>query len=282
MNRASAGSSSVGGVRLTMVGHSTVQVELDGVTLLTDPLLRDRVLLLRAARPPGYRPPRLAPDAVLLSHFHRDHYDPRSLQLFDRSVPVVGPPGTRARLAKRGFANAVELEPGETTTVGGVTVRATPAVHGPGAALGFLLAGSARLYFAGDTDLFPEMAELGAEGLDAALLPIGGWGLRVPEGHLDPPRAAEALRLLRPRIAVPMHYGVLRPLGARGFVDRRVGTPEVAFTQLAHEIAPDVDVRVLEPGESLEVEGRSGEGAAQEGSAGAGVASGGSDTPATG
>ena len=69
-------------------------------------------------------------DGVLLSHFHRDHYDPRSIAAIDRSLLVIGPPGTSARARKRGFANVTELRPGESTAVGDVTVRATKASHG--------------------------------------------------------------------------------------------------------------------------------------------------------
>jgi L-ascorbate metabolism protein UlaG (beta-lactamase superfamily) len=117
-------------------------------------------------------------------------------------------------------------------------------------ALGFLLQGSCDVYFAGDTDVFPGMATLSRE-LDVALLPVGGWGPRVPAGHLDPAGAAAALELLRPRIAIPIHWGTLRPFY------RRTPYPhdERAGSRLA-ELAPDVDVRVLRPGERTEVEPR--------------------------
>jgi len=104
------------------------------------------------------------------------------------------------------------------------------------------------VYFAGDTDLFDGMAELGP--IDVALLPVSGWGPRLPAGHLDPRGAAEALRLLRPRIAVPIHWGTFRaPFGARP--DDR---PAREFAQAAAELAPEVEVRVLAIGETLALE----------------------------
>jgi L-ascorbate metabolism protein UlaG (beta-lactamase superfamily) len=246
-------------VRLTMIGHATVLVELDDVRLLTDPLLRDRVTFLRT-RPRVIDPAWIQDlDGVLLSHFHRDHYDPRSIAAIDRSLLVIGPPGTSSRARKRGFPNVAELRPGESTAVGNVTVQATKASHGrvPGPfrsiALGFLVSGSSRLYFAGDTDLFDEMSELAAERIDLALLPVGGWGPRLGAGHLDPRRAAEALRLIRPRLAVPMHWGHLRPLGLGRFSPRYLTEPGKTFVRHAAELAPDVEVRVVETGESLEV-----------------------------
>jgi L-ascorbate metabolism protein UlaG (beta-lactamase superfamily) len=246
-------------VRLTLLGHATVLVELDGVRILTDPLLRDRSTFLRAQRrtwDPSWTQ-RL--DAILLSHFHRDHYDPRSLRLLDPATLVVGPPGTARRLRRHGRVDAAELRPGESTRLKAVTVRATRALHGRmpapfrAVALGFLVLGSSRVYFAGDTDLFPELAELASERLDVALVPIGGWGPRLGAGHLDPRRAAEAVRRIAPRVAVPIHWGYLRPLGLGRFDPRYLTEPGAVFARLCADVAPRTDVRLLEPGQSLEL-----------------------------
>ena len=117
-------------------------------------------------------------------------------------------------------SDIVEVEPGDEEQMRGITIRATHAEHdsrrGPfGAetpALGYLVSGSASTYFAGDTDLFAGMGSI-ADDLDLALLPVAGWGPRLPPGHLNPRTAAEALALLRPRIAVPIHWGTYRRLG---------------------------------------------------------------------
>lgn len=248
-------------MRLTLIGHATVLVELDGVRLLTDPLLRGRVTFLRA-QPGSPAPVELGRlDAVLLSHFHRDHYDPASLRRLDPETPVVGPPGTAGRVGKLGFHRVTELSPGESVAVGDVSVRATKALHGRlparfrGVALGFLVAGSERLYFAGDTDLFPELAELAGEGVDVALLPVGGWGPRLGAGHLDPLRAAQAARLVRPRVAIPIHWGYLRPVGLGPLRPRYLTEPGEAFARLTAGIAPGVEVRVVRPGETVEIAG---------------------------
>jgi len=246
-------------MRLTLVGHATVLIELDGVRILTDPLLRDRTTILRAQRrtwDPAWSH-RL--DGVLLSHFHRDHYDPRSLRLLDSTVRVVGPPGTARRLRGHDRPDVVELVPGEVTALKEVSVRATRAVHGRvpvrfrRIALGFLVLGSTRLYFAGDTDLFPEMADLAWERLDVALIPIGGWGPRLGPGHLDPRRAAEAISVIKPRVAVPIHWGFLRPLGLGRLTPRYLTEPGRLFADLCAEAAPGVDVCLLEPGQTVEV-----------------------------
>jgi len=246
-------------VRITWVGHSTVLLEADGARLLTDPLLRPRVGHLRRVGGPV---PSIGPvDAVLLSHVHYDHLDVPSLRLVQTERLIV-PPGARRLLERRGFAGVVELGEGEMVSIGPLTVRGTHADHraqrlpfsAEMPALGYLVEGSQRVYFAGDTDIFEGMREL-AHALDAALLPIDGWGPRLGPGHLDPQRAAEALQLLRPRLAVPIHWGTYRRLG----LSRDSSTlrePAARFERLAAELAPDVEVRLLAPGERLEVQSR--------------------------
>src|SRR5262245_31306711 len=120
---------------------------MDGVVLLTDPVLRARVTHLRRAVPV---PAELAPpDAILISHQHRDHLDVPSLRRFGMDVTLVAPPGASGLLRRRGFHTVTELRPGDETAIGGVTVRATHAGHagsrtrGPsGLAVGYVLEGS--------------------------------------------------------------------------------------------------------------------------------------------
>jgi L-ascorbate metabolism protein UlaG (beta-lactamase superfamily) len=86
-----------------------------------------------------------------------------------------------------------------------------------------------------------------------ALVPIWGWGAELGRGnHLDPEQAAEAVRRLRPKIAVPIHWGTYRPF-YRSSSAPFLSEPADAFVRAAAKAAPDVDVRVLRPGEELEV-----------------------------
>ncbi len=247
--------------RVTYVGHATVLAELDGVRLLTDPVLRGRVGPLRrhGAHPAPGDTENL--DAVLISHLHHDHADLPSLRRLGKGLPLVVPAGAGKFFRRRGFQTVEELAVGQSTRVGAVTVTATEADHPSESrferdsrAVGFLLEGRRRVYFAGDTDLFDGMAELGGEaGLDLALLPVWGWGPSLGPGHLDPERAARAAALLAPRVVVPIHWGTLYPLGLARLRPEPLRAPPQAFAARARALAPQVEVRVLAPGESTQL-----------------------------
>ncbi len=236
------------------VGHATTLIEIDGVRLLTDPLLRRHVGHLKRLVPLGESLP--PPDAVLLSHQHADHLDLPSLRRLGQSVRLLVPRGVGWFLRRQGFRNVVELSQGEATDVGGLAIEALPAVHDGRrypfgkkvAAIGYSVTGSRSFYFAGDTDVFEAMRELA--GADAALLPVSGWGATVGPGHLDPARAAEAVSLLRPRLAIPIHWGTYAPWHWRlsGHQPPHQD-PAAEFAAAAALVAPDVEVRILRPGE---------------------------------
>jgi L-ascorbate metabolism protein UlaG (beta-lactamase superfamily) len=240
---------------VTWGGHSTVLVELDGIRLLTDPVLRPRVAHLRRHGEPPAAALTERLDAVLISHLHYDHLDVPSLRGIAGDVRAFGPRGAGALLRRAGFATVEELQPGDAGEVGGVRVAAVPAAHDPrrrplgprAQPLGFVLEAGPRVYFAGDTDLFDGMSEIGP--VDLALLPVAGWGPELGNGgHLDPEAAARAAALIRPKVVVPIHWGTLYPRG------RRLGDwftePARRFAAHAAELAPGVEVRVLAPGES--------------------------------
>jgi L-ascorbate metabolism protein UlaG (beta-lactamase superfamily) len=242
--------------RVTYVGHATVLVELDGVRVLTDPVLRGWVGPLRRHGPPPARGLTDGLDAVLISHLHHDHADLPSLRKVDRDVPVLASPGAGSLLERCGFATVIELAAGESTRIGEVAVTATEAWHPGGGrferkseAIGFLLDGSRRVYFAGDTDLFDGMDGLGGD-LDLALLPIWGWGPTMGPGHLDPERAARAAALLSPKTVVPIHWGTLYPFGLARLRPGPLRWPPHRFVARMRELAPQVETRVLSPGEA--------------------------------
>jgi L-ascorbate metabolism protein UlaG (beta-lactamase superfamily) len=247
-------------VRLTYVGHSTVLVELDGLRLLTDPVLRPRVAHIMRGRGVAQPGALGAVDVVLISHVHHDHFDPASLRMIEGRFELVVPRGARNAAARLARGRVTELGVGESLRVGGVMLTATYAAHRKGRlfdrqteAIGFTVHGTQGIYFAGDTDVFPAMREL-RKRVDVALLPVSGWGPTVGPGHLDPDRAAQALAQIEPRIAVPIHWGTLYRIGLRRSRRKLLDEAPAAFARAAAELAPSVDVRILQPGEATVVE----------------------------
>jgi L-ascorbate metabolism protein UlaG (beta-lactamase superfamily) len=237
-----------GGLALDFIGHSSVVVDLDRVRLLTDPVTRGRVGPLRRVEPVPVRDRLRGIDAVLISHLHWDHLDVPSLRDLGRETLIFVPAGAGPWMRSAGFRDVREIAVGETADVGGVIVRAVPAVHsgyrpplGPTAPpLGYVVRGSQTVYFAGDTDLFDGMGRLD-EPIDMALIPVWGWGPTLGRGlHLDPLRAAQALRLIRPRAAVPIHWGTYWPHALGRVFPERLVEPPAAFVEYAAELAPDV------------------------------------------
>jgi L-ascorbate metabolism protein UlaG (beta-lactamase superfamily) len=241
---------------VTWLGHATVLLEVDGVRVLTDPVLRGRVgPLVRIAGPVD--PSAVGRvDCVLLSHLHADHTDRYTLRRLARGGPVIAPRGAARWLQRAGVREVQEVRPGDEVEVGALRVIATPATHdgrrrplggAEAEPVGYIVRGSASAYFAGDTDLFAAMADLRGS-IDLALLPVWGWGPDVGEGHLDPERAARAAGIIGPAVAIPIHWGTFalpRPLRRRA--DPR--WPAEQFAALARRYAPSVDVRLLAPGE---------------------------------
>ena len=245
---------------LDFIGHSAVVIDLDGVRIVTDPVTRARVGPLRRVEPVPARDRLRGIDAVLISHLHWDHLDVPSLRHLGRGIPMFVPAGSGAWMRSAGFDDVREISVGESVSIGGVVVRAVSAIHsgyrpplGPTAPpLGFIIRGSRSVYFAGDTDLFDGMAEFG-EPIDVALIPVWGWGPTLGRGlHLDPLRAARALRMIQPRAAVPIHWGTYWPHALGRVFPERLVEPPAALVEYASELAPDVRMLPTAVGDVVE------------------------------
>lgn len=244
-------------VTVRFLGHATVVIETPGGRLITDPFLRSRLGPLRRHGPlPD--PLTIGPiDAVLVSHAHPDHFDPASVRRLDGDPLVVVPRGL-GRAARRTGRRTVELAVGQSANLAdGWRATAVPARHwrwiaAPGAAtIGYLVerAGEPGIWFAGDTGPSAAFAAF-AGRVDAALLPVASWGPHLGPGHLSPRSAAEAARDVRARVAVPIHWGTLYPAGLEARHGSPLTEPANRFARWAGRIAPELDVRVLRPGEA--------------------------------
>ncbi len=254
----------MGVLKLRWLGHSTVLLDLDGVRLITDPLLRDRVgPLVRRGQVPAAES-WAGVHAVLISHLHHDHAHLRSLRMLPE-VPVLSAADNARWLRRRGVAGAVAMEPGVDVVVADrVRVRLTRAVHGhrpmphrPGAANGHLVQSATHtVWVAGDTELYPEMADIPALAeapIDLALIPVGGWAPRLSGGHLGAEEAAWACALVGARWAVPVHWGTFHLPGASHSPPGWMTNPGPAFVGAVRRRAPGCQPVVLEPGEAWEL-----------------------------
>jgi L-ascorbate metabolism protein UlaG (beta-lactamase superfamily) len=248
------------GDRLTFLGHSTVLVDLDGVRVLTDPMLGHMAGVIRRQWPVASQTALADLAAVFISHGHWDHLDMPSLRGLPGAPVLIVPVGLGRIVAKATPGVVHEVRAGDRLQVGHLTLEAVHAEHGHRRslfttsedAIGVLITGSTGVYFAGDTALFPAMTDL-AGRVDVALLPVGGWGPRLGAGHMDPGRAAEAAGRISPAVAIPIHWGTLYPLGLRRLSHSRFERPGPAFRTAVAARAPGVEVRILAPGESMEL-----------------------------
>jgi L-ascorbate metabolism protein UlaG (beta-lactamase superfamily) len=244
--------------QITYLGHATILMEIDGARILTDPLLRDGVFHLERRSPPVDAAQYQNIDAVLISHLHWDHLDIPSLRLLDPNTCLIVPNGAAGMLKRKGFKHVEEMRAGDRTEVGGLSIQAAHAEHNqrmllyqlPAGCLGYVVKGSHRVYFAGDTDLFAGMADL-ADDLDLALLPVWGWGPALGKGHMDGSRAAQALMLLRPRMAVPIHWGTFYPRWVSWLRHKRMTQPPQIFLREGGKLMPNVKIKILPPGTTL-------------------------------
>ena len=250
---------------ITYIGHATTLIEIGQIRLLTDPILRNRVWHLRRRNTSIQDKWYQSVDAVLISHIHWDHLHLPSLRLLDRDTCLIVPIGCGSMFARKGFRHIEELTVGDSLKLGSTTITATRAQHDggrflsrkPADTLGYVIDNEVTVYFAGDTDLFPEMADL-ADALDIALLPVWGWGPSIGEGHLNPYRAALALQMLMPKMAIPIHWGTLHPMGLNLFNPDFLTDPPHAFARFAAQLAPEVTTEVLSPGQNTIYEANKG------------------------
>ena len=228
------------GLRVTWLGHSTILLEIDGHRFLTDPVWSGRIGPVDFSGPKRWFPPLIALqdlpplDAVVLSHDHYDHLDYATIvALKDRDLTFVAPLGVGAHLERWGVPTSriVELDWWDAHAFGDLALHAVPARHASGRVLGVdggakLWAGYAflgarhRVYYSGDTGLFPGLRTIGERlgPFDLTMIEVGQYNRSWPDWHLGPEQAVEAHRRVRGAVMLPVHWGLFA-LASHGWTE---------------------------------------------------------------
>jgi L-ascorbate metabolism protein UlaG (beta-lactamase superfamily) len=268
------GASEMGAGSVFFIGTATMLIRHAGFTILTDPNfihMHEQVDLgngMHATRQtnPAMEIGDLPPvDLVLLSHFHGDHFDQVAERELDRALPIVTTPEAAEKLRERGFTATYPLETWSSValTKGDARLRITaaPGRHGPpivdwvlpdvmGSILEFEGGGAdvgRRLYISGDTLVFDDLREIPRRypAIDLALLHLGGTKVLGILVTMDAEQGVEALQIVRPALAIPIHYD-----------DYDVFKSPLADFKRAVEAAGLADrVRYLARGESFTLDG---------------------------
>jgi L-ascorbate metabolism protein UlaG (beta-lactamase superfamily) len=253
------------GLRVTWLGHSSVLLEIDGLRVLTDPVWGERASPFGWVGPRRFYPAPLpfaelpAIDAVVISHDHYDHLDRGTIvAMKDWPTTFIVPLGLGAHLASWGVPEAriVELDWWERAQVRGLTIVCTPARHASGRVLvdndtklwaGYALIGARhRVYFSGDTGIFPALREIGARlgPFDLTMIEAGQYDGSWPDWHIGPEQAVLAHQLVGGKVMLPIHWGLFA-LAYHGW------TEPIERVLVAARTA-GVTVLTPRPGQSLE------------------------------
>ena len=195
-------------MRVTMIGHSTVLIEGAGTKLITDPYFGTfgHVAYARVGKPSAGRDSFLDVDAVLVSHSHWDHTDPKFFRSLGDSTPVLAPWGTSTILRLKGVRNFQGMRPWERREIGKAAITAVPAAH-IARTIGYVIElDGASAYFAGDTYHRPFMTEIARRfRIDVAMMPVATFRIPPTMGETG---AVAAVRDLHPFAVIPIHLGV--------------------------------------------------------------------------
>lgn len=203
-------------MKATWLGQSGYLFESKGQRLLIDPFYSDIVEqkqgLKRLMQPPipieG-----LDPSLIFITHDHLDHFDPIALpqiHAFYRTIPIIGPESVIKKAKEMGFTPSVlkHIEKGKTVEMGNFKITATAAYHGDPFSVGCVIEIEGKnIYYSGDTlltdTLFEEIRAVSKRPFDVVFIIING---RL--GNMNVQEAIDLTQQLKPKLAIPMHYGM--------------------------------------------------------------------------
>ncbi len=241
-------------MKITMLGHATLLIEMDGQRILTDPWLTDPLYFGQLSHPGGFKSFSEAPpvDLLLVSHGHDDHFDAATLKMIPPKTPVFIFKGYAKKARRLGCENVHPMTPGDSRAAGSVKISAMTGKH-PGGIATFMLEGrEGKVYFGGDSVYTPllEDALRGTEP-DVCLMPISGGSAGPMKFHMNAREAAALAKAAAAKLVIPIHYHfALKIPSLNRFLFRVDCLRE--FRDAMTEIAPGVPVAVLDYNETWE------------------------------
>lgn len=223
------------GIKIKWFGWDSFQINLNKSIVYIDPLFGDYSDIA---------------DIVLVSHSHRDHCNPEVLEKIRNEKTIV-----LTSNENENNVNGKGLIPGETYQSGDITITACHAYnikrkrdtgvpfHPKGFGLGWIITYSGKnIYFMGDTELIPEMDSI--QNIDVLLIPVSGKFV------MDVDEAVEAIKLLQPKLTIPMHYGIVDGAykGKTIYIELNIDANE--FKRKAEKFS---DIKILEINETYEL-----------------------------
>jgi len=244
---------------VTRIGHACQLIEIGGLRVLTDPWFTQTATYY-PGEPVATTAGSLGPvDAVVVSHEHYDHCDLAALVTagFDLDTPLIGP-GTVANIARdKGFRDIRVIEAWAATSVGDLTVTATPGRHGVHEVTFVIQAFGRTVFFGGDSLRVPELDTVPARfgPVDLAILPTNGLCVRtmnLRQVVMDAEEAAGLTAVLNPTLAVPHHYAFHSGRLGDRMITRSDRDPR-RYQDAVARLAPDIDVRLVLTGTPVTV-----------------------------
>lgn len=219
--------------QVTWIGHATVLIQYDGVSILTDPVFSDRASPVRFSGPKRVHPPALSIaelpriDYVVLSHNHYDHLDLQSVKKIGSGPVWLVPLGLKKWFVKNGIAEnkVVELDWWDSRQFDGITITATPAQHWSSRSLWdksetlwaswMIHVNDFTVWYSGDTGYNPyQFKEVGEafRDIDLGLISIGAYEPRwfMRDMHINPAEAVQIHKDIGAGYSLAVQWGTFR------------------------------------------------------------------------
>jgi len=196
-------------MKITMLGHSCLLIEIDGKRILTDPWLTNgayfNILKHKGSFPENYEV--LPLDLILVSHGHDDHFDPHTLKNLPKTIPVIIYSGYEKKALRAGFHKVIPVNNGVLTKISGIEILAMPGKHFGGLVTFMITGKQSKIFFGGDSVYFPELEfALKDTKPDVVLMPVSGGEIGFFKFHMNADEAAKLTIASKAKHAIPIHY----------------------------------------------------------------------------